>query len=605
MKNRARTLFAAGLFVAASLVGNRAAGHASSGLHVRVDDCDAGAYPRIVCRVVVRDANGKFIDDLSDRAFTASFDEQAVAAVRATLTETIASKSQLLLVLDDGLTHRGKYGRTWRASAEALISAMPPGHGVAAILASQAYEGLAPTVGAAADDRLALVDTVRSHALTPHARLYDAVCDAAARVPFSGRTAMWIAIVSDGLDRGGTVCDARQASQAVVRSRAPVLVIGIGPYAGELRGLAAESNGVFVAADDIEAVAQAADSVMRRARRQYAVEFVVDRPADGREHAVAIGVRVGGATAHDAVDVEASPLAPVLLGFDWSSGGIAVSAGELPMRGLVRVEPRFVGRGASAAEFVLDGMRTRVDVPPFAYEFDAAALSHEAPGVLSVTLYGGAGESVAASQLVVGVAPEGTAAAYRLDPTGAGVRAWLAGSAASLATGTVSALLLGAGLAVVMRRPRNGWTWRRSVRHETRIAADVQPADDAVTLVQPTVASTGCSVRLRIQAPGGASYERVLHGPAVLGRGADGIHSDIPVASSYVSVRHARFAPDGAGWRVEDLHSVNGVRCNGRMLAPGVVERIAVGDCIQCADVRIDVEGMSPGGVDRSDVVRG
>jgi pSer/pThr/pTyr-binding forkhead associated (FHA) protein len=49
---------------------------------------------------------------------------------------------------------------------------------------------------------------------------------------------------------------------------------------------------------------------------------------------------------------------------------------------------------------------------------------------------------------------------------------------------------------------------------------------------------------------------------------------------------------------VTDLGSANGTRRNGRPLQAGVRERLSIGDRVLCADVEIEVQHASAGGVD-------
>jgi hypothetical protein len=564
--------------------------HARVDVYVRVDGCSGDHYPRIVCDVAVRDASGRSIDHLDPRAFGVEFDELSVVSPKVTLVEAEAERSEVIVLLDDGLVNRGRYARDWRRAADVILSDMPLGKSVVVLNASQAYAAAAPLPYSTVEDIERIRARVREHKLTPHARLHDALCDAASQAPRSARPVVWLAVVSDGLDRGSVVCDLDAAVQAVERARAPVLVIGVGPYAGELRRVAAASNGLYVDVEDVSGMASALHEVQQRARQRYRVEFAVAHPADGREHTVTVSVRGG---AHDSVPIDALPLAPTLLGLELSSDGLAAAPERLPLHGRVRVEPRFIGRGASVAEFVLDGMHTRVDVPPYAFEFDGGKLPQDRPTVLSVTVYGASGEVSAESITAIRIAPDGSAAAYQIDPTNAGVRAWVAGSVGSLAAGSASAVLLGAVGAALLRRWHGSSKTLRAAPESSLRAHATRDACDATTIA-PRIervggADSARALLLQIRTPDEKVRSIRLCAAGVLGRRGDGVDNEIAVESRFVSLRHVRFSPVSAGWQVEDLHSVNGVRHNGRALEPGAAAALNPGDRVACADVVVDV----------------
>lgn len=575
---------------------SRRTASAATDLKVRVDVCSGDHYPRVVCDVAVQDEAGRLVDQLDARSFGVKFDDLPVAHAKIMVAEASVERSELVLVLDDGLTSRGKYAKQWVRSADAILQDLPPGHGAMTIHASDAQSSVLPLMRNTPDGLTKAREQLRTHKLTAHARLYDALCDAAAHAARRLQQVVWLALVSDGFDRGSTVCNLDEAVRSIERVRAPVLVIGVGPYAGELRRIAAASNGIYVDAAKSEDVPVAMQEVMQRARKRYVVEFVAPQPADGREHTVTVAVR---GAAPDSAPVDALPLAPALLGLNLSSDGLTLSTTSLPERGRVRVEPRFVGNGASAAEFVLDGMHTRVDVPPYAFEFDGARLSSDRPSVLTVTVYGASGEASAASTLLVQVAPEGSAAAFRIDPAAAGVRAWVAGSAGSLAAGTASALLLGAALATLIRRPRYWMAAMRSEPNAPPRAALRSDSYEAATILQRSEARVlrdgvgAGSLHLRIYEPRAGAQHVQLSDVGVLGRDAAGIRNEIAVSSSFVSLRHARFSPSDGGWQVEDLRSVNGVHHNGVALQPGASASLRPGDRVMCADVLVEVVGAA------------
>lgn len=70
-----------------------------------------------------------------------------------------------------------------------------------------------------------------------------------------------------------------------------------------------------------------------------------------------------------------------------------------------------------------------------------------------------------------------------------------------------------------------------------------------------------------------------LYGPLEIGRGTS---CDISIPNRFVSTHHARIAPQGGAWMLEDLGSTNGTLVNGEpldtphRLAPG--DRVLVGD---------------------------
>jgi hypothetical protein len=76
-----------------------------------------------------------------------------------------------------------------------------------------------------------------------------------------------------------------------------------------------------------------------------------------------------------------------------------------------------------------------------------------------------------------------------------------------------------------------------------------------------------------------------LRGPVIIGRSPG---ADIVIADEFVSAKHARIAPTGAGAVVEDLGSTNGTLLNGsRVSAPSSAR---AGDVIDIGDVRLKLE---------------
>jgi len=88
-----------------------------------------------------------------------------------------------------------------------------------------------------------------------------------------------------------------------------------------------------------------------------------------------------------------------------------------------------------------------------------------------------------------------------------------------------------------------------------------------------------------------AEGKRYAVGPAgaTIGRSRE---CDIVLSDSNVSRRHAELRPLGDGWTVTDLGSTNGVRVNGRKLAPNEPHALKAGDRIDVGtvDARFEVD---------------
>jgi serine phosphatase RsbU (regulator of sigma subunit) len=99
------------------------------------------------------------------------------------------------------------------------------------------------------------------------------------------------------------------------------------------------------------------------------------------------------------------------------------------------------------------------------------------------------------------------------------------------------------------------------------------------------------AILLRIQPPGGQPSDRECRtGPVVLGRGTG---ADVVVSDHSMSRQHARIAPDGDGWVVEDLGARNGTFVNGaRIDAP---KPIAPGDVVKMGATLVRVEDLDAG----------
>lgn len=76
----------------------------------------------------------------------------------------------------------------------------------------------------------------------------------------------------------------------------------------------------------------------------------------------------------------------------------------------------------------------------------------------------------------------------------------------------------------------------------------------------------------------------VVSGPIIVGRSSG---SDIVIAASYVSARHAQFKLMGKNLFVEDLGSTNGTAVNGRMIQAPV--SLKNNDVVTVGDVSIRV----------------
>lgn len=87
--------------------------------------------------------------------------------------------------------------------------------------------------------------------------------------------------------------------------------------------------------------------------------------------------------------------------------------------------------------------------------------------------------------------------------------------------------------------------------------------------------------------------ERTVEVPFASGQIVIGRHPgvDIELPFPAVSGRHAHLSRDGAGYRIEDLGSVNGTLLGSRRLVPHVSEVIALGETICVADVEVKFEG--------------
>ncbi len=93
------------------------------------------------------------------------------------------------------------------------------------------------------------------------------------------------------------------------------------------------------------------------------------------------------------------------------------------------------------------------------------------------------------------------------------------------------------------------------------------------------------TIKLRVERPDGVAMERTSSGEALtFGRAAG---ADVVCSDNSMSRRHARIAPDGDGWVVEDLGARNSTYLNGtRIDAPA---RLAPGDVIQMGATHVRV----------------
>jgi hypothetical protein len=124
---------------------------------------------------------------------------------------------------------------------------------------------------------------------------------------------------------------------------------------------------------------------------------------------------------------------------------------------------------------------------------------------------------------------------------------------------------------------------------------EARPADMGHTMVYSSAArhqaaledvgsGAGVARRRAIVVAGGKRLV-VPPGGALIGRSRE---CDIVLDDSNVSRRHAEIAPSGAGWRIQDLGSTNGVRVNGRQVdGPHPLES---GDRVELGTVSVTFE---------------
>jgi hypothetical protein len=129
----------------------------------------------------------------------------------------------------------------------------------------------------------------------------------------------------------------------------------------------------------------------------------------------------------------------------------------------------------------------------------------------------------------------------------------------------------------------------RLVRPHEDPAAEPEPGEEGHTMVYSS--SDRLSEPLREPDPRrgtarlriGGRVELLGSGGATLGRSRE---ADIVLDDANVSRKHAEVRPSGGSWIVRDLGSTNGVKVNGRRLAPTQPQSIKPGDVIELGTSR-------------------
>lgn len=599
------------------------------GVRLTIDSCDDSAYPEVRCVLAPRDAAGLALQGLTVDAFQVEQGGIVLGDLAVRVIADPAARVRMHVLIDDGLLNRSRRLPLLRAAADMAIDTVENGDSLVVTFASRAQPLGWPGARDAGEPVAAARQRVLDNPTQPHAALFDALCAVLARESqlaqqASATTLPVLVLISDGADRGSAACDARSAPQAAARAQVPVLVLGIGSLAGSLRAIAEASGGQLVNGADVAATRAVLTAATRRQRLRYLVTFTASTAPDGRAHPVTIRMNTTAGAAETSATVNAAPAAPhiadVRFWVTQTGTQTVVQPGALPADTVVRVAPELVGRGLSRVEFALNGRAVSVSRPPFVFDLDVGQLPADELTAFTITAFGAGQEIGATSARTVQLARAGTSAARRLHPTLDGLGASTSeGLYLPMAAGGVAALALTAGAVVLVQRPRRGMSrlWRALSHREPLPEPAAMPhmqwydvptiqrarfagQDGAVGGDAPKTIQLGQRALLLCVRAANAPMRAVAvrDAPLVLGRAGAGALLDLAIDSPFLSAQHARFECVAGMLSVIDLGSANGTRRNGRPLQAGVREPLSIGDRVLCADVEIEVQYASAGGVD-------
>ncbi len=574
----------------------------------RSDTCDARAYPRIACDVIVLDAAGLPVAGLADTGAEIEIEQSGVRTAPHLFKqiEDPAVRDSVLVLVDTGREVRAAV-----AHQEVLASVLdllePGGH---AALITARVSG-SPGRGDAArfdpghdagfdSDRRTRNGLARSLRARAGAPLYDGLCRSAALLAQAPTQPRLLIVISDGRDTGSAHCSRDDAVAAISRARIPVAVLALAAEKEDalLRRLARESGGVYVPPARIGAAAEHIEALRRRLALRYRVEFDARGAGDALLHA-----RVNGVERTLRLRFDAGLRAPEITAVRLTHGAVALEPALLPDAEEIReitLTPQLAGRAARRVEYTLGAHVYVAHSAPFTVTLPLAALDPHAPTPLKLVAYA---EDGASAGYVLQLARRGSAASLQLAPDQRAPTGPMPFSSAVLALGgTAMALVLGAGAWVSQRHRAAAHAAPRlrasaPVMHGNALAASLPKTvarGSAAQALDRTRIHGPAVARLCISAPGQPDRDVSMpaDAPLRIGRAVTGAH-DVCVRSAFVSGVHAAFDWRDGALLVTDHGSSNGTFHNGRAIAPGQPVRLAPGDHVLCADVCVRIVDIS------------
>lgn len=351
-------------------------------LQVRIESIDANDFPTVNLEVtVLNDARSPVLGLTRDNF---SITEDGAEAVIADVQPSNLGISVVLAVdTSDSMFAIAQA----RDAAVAFVDELGPEDSVGLI----DFDTNVVTVQPLTNDREAVRVGIRQQ-LEQGGRtaLYDGVLAAvqeAARAT-SGRKA--VIVLADGNESGESISSRSSALDEATRLGIPVYTIGLGANADRayLENIAALTGGQYIDAPDFNDLSQLYIDLAGRLREAYLITLDSQVPGDGRNHDLTVQVENAGSSGEANISFTATEIAPE----------ITIPIPDEITASLTLTPDIAVQGNRYRVVWQIDGelVNDPPDVPPYALEIDAAALS---PGehVVTATVTDGGGLSASDS----------------------------------------------------------------------------------------------------------------------------------------------------------------------------------------------------------------
>lgn len=284
-------------------------GQDENDLILTINQLDDSSYPSILMLASVTDQAGNPIEELAETDFSLSQEGNQVP----TLSVTAADESQLgiavVLVVDTSgsMNQVGSTGQTSlniaQEATKSFVSDLDLSRDQAALISFNSNTILAQPFSR---DLNTLQESIDSLVAEGETRLFDATYDAVELVTALPPGRKSIILLTDGQDTESrlTIDDIRDRAE---ESSVPIYTIGLGSEVNpvSLERLATLTGGRYLNAPTSSDIGTNLNIIAEQLRKQYAITFDSDIPADDRRHPISLVVNFGDNTDEDTTSFNA------------------------------------------------------------------------------------------------------------------------------------------------------------------------------------------------------------------------------------------------------------------------------------------------------------